>query len=813
MDPGALHTADESADGNDSVPSNVTATVDPARGLSTAEVRQRVADGRSNDVPDPTSRSVGQIVKANVFTPFNFLLGTLLVVILAVREYRDALFGIVLVLNALIGIVQEIRSKRALDRLALLNAPRATVVRDGEPVEVATKELVLDDVIVLSLGDQISVDGEVLDESGIEIDESLLTGEADPVDKQVGDPVLSGSFVVAGSGRIRATRVGASSYAFKLSSEARRFSLVRSELRSGVNRIIKFVGWLMIPTAILLVSAQIRADTDFISAVQGSVAGLVAMVPEGLVLLTSIAFAVGATRLARKQVLTQELAAIEGLARVDTICLDKTGTLTEGKLVLATVEHLDGSDANVAAVLAALGGADDHPNPSLLAIKDEFAHAPDWVRDDMVPFSSARKWSAASFDGHGAWLLGAPDILVNNVADPGITTDRVQHYAERGRRVLMLARAPDGLTGETLPPSIESVALIVLEEKIRDTAADTIRYFGDQDVTVKVISGDNPVTVAAVAQRVGIAGAEHGFDARNLPEDDPEQLADILEQHSVFGRVTPQQKRAMVHALQSRGHVVAMTGDGVNDTLALKDADIGVAMGSGSAAARAVARFVLLANDFSVFPSVVAEGRRVIANVERVANLFLTKTFYAMLLAIAVGAAGLPFPFIPRHFTIISSLTIGIPGFFLALAPNSRRARPHFLRRVLRFAVPAGLIAATATLTAYQVVRIREEVPVEEARTVAVITLFVVAMWVLTILSRPFNPLRAALVGSMAGAFLLVLTVPVASEFFDLPLPDPISVFVAFGTGAAACVIIELSWQLAGWIDRNTSIDLDLAAR
>jgi cation-transporting P-type ATPase E len=402
---------------------------------------------------------------------------------------------------------------------------------------------------------------------------------------------------------------------------------------------------------------------------------------------------------------------------------------------------------------------------------------------------------------------------VNNVADPGITTDRVQHYAERGRRVLMLARAPDGLTGETLPPSLESVALVVLEEKIRDTAADTIRYFGDQDVTVKVISGDNPVTVAAVAQRVGIAGAEHGFDARNLPEDDPEQLADILEQHSVFGRVTPQQKRAMVHALQSRGHVVAMTGDGVNDTLALKDADIGVAMGSGSAAARAVARFVLLANDFSVFPSVVAEGRRVIANVERVANLFLTKTFYAMLLAIAVGAAGLPFPFIPRHFTIISSLTIGIPGFFLALAPNSRRARPHFLRRVLRFAVPAGLIAATATLTAYQVVRIREEVPVEEARTVAVITLFVVAMWVLTILSRPFNPLRAALVGSMAGAFLLVLTVPVASEFFDLPLPDPISVFVAFGTGAAACVIIELSWQLAGWIDRNTSIDLDMAAR
>lgn len=795
-----------------------TATDDEAlgtalNGLTAAEVARRIAEGKANDAPDPTSRSMVDIIRGNVFTPFNFLLGILLVVILAVREYRDALFGIVLVLNALIGIVQEWRSKKALDRLALLNAPQATVVRDGARSTIPVRELVLDDVISLAPGDQIAVDGVVLTSTGLDIDESLLTGEADPVGKAPGDTVMSGSFVAAGSGFIRATAVGVDAYAFKLANEARRFSLVRSELRDGVNRIIKFVGWLMIPTAILLVTAQVRADEGVVEAVQGSVAGLVAMVPEGLVLLTSLAFAVGATRLARKKVLTQELAAIEGLARVDVICLDKTGTITEGRLVLATVEHLDGSGADTTAVLGAIAAADDHPNPSLLAIKDEFPDAPGWALTDVVPFSSARKWSAAAFDGHGAWLLGAPDILLTQVAEPGDTAARLQHYAERGRRVLMLAAAPDGLTGDVLPERLEAGALVVLEEKIRDTAPDTIAYFEAQDVTVKVISGDNPVTVGAVAQRVGVAGAERTYDARQLPEDDPEQLADVLESHAVFGRVTPQQKRAMVHALQSRGHVVAMTGDGVNDTLALKDADIGVAMGSGSAAARAVARFVVLDNDFAVFPSVVAEGRRVIANIERVANLFLTKTFYALLLALAVGVAGMPFPFIPRQLTVISSLTIGAPGFLLALAPNARRARPQFLARVLRFAVPAGILAAIATLVSYQVIRHRADVPLEEARTAAAITLFIVAFWVLGILARPFNLWRAGMVIAMGVAFLLVLTVPFLSSYFEMPLPSSTNLVTAVGVGASACLLMELGWQVAGWVDRNTDVDLEMAAR
>ena len=771
-------------------------------GLTSAEVDQRRADGQTNDVPNPTSRTIAQIVRANVLTPFNFLLGTLLVVIIAVGEFRDALFGIVLVANTLIGIVQEVRSKRALDRLAVLNAPRSAVVRDGSEQEIAVKELVLGDLVVLRPGDQISVDGEVLAASGLEVDESLLTGEADPVDKDPGDDVQSGSFVAAGSGRMRATSVGADSYAFKLSADARRFTLVKSELRDGINQIIKWVGWLMIPTALLLITAQIRADLGLIDAVQASVAGLVAMVPEGLVLLTSIAFTVSATRLARQKVLTQELAAIEGLARVDVICLDKTGTLTEGDLVLGNVEHLDEDHAgDTGPALAAMAASDDHPNPSLLAIRDEYDRSPGWDLTDTVPFSSARKWSAASWVDHGAWLLGAPDILLThagNAHDVADATARMEHYAERGRRVLLLARAPGGLTGEELPPDLVPVALVVLDEKLRKSITETMAYFGRQGLLVKVISGDNPTTVGAVAERCGVPDAHRTYDARQLP-DDQEAMADVLESHAVFGRVTPHQKRAMVHALQSRGHEVAMTGDGVNDTLALKDADIGVAMGSGSAAARAVARFVLLDNDFGVFPSVVSEGRRVIANVERVANLFLTKTFYAMFLALVVGVASLPFPFIPRHFTIISALTIGIPGFFLALAPNERRAEPGFLTRVLRFAIPAGLVAGIATISGYLVARRHDELTLDQQRTVAVIVLFMVALWVLAILARPLNAWRLALVLAMAGAFVGVLLIPPLRNYFDLPIPTDSMTLAAIGIGAMAAGVLEIGWRLTGW--------------
>ena len=398
-------------------------------------------------------------------------------------------------------------------------------------------------------------------------------------------------------------------------------------------------------------------------------------------------------------------------------------------------------------------------------------------------------------------MLGAPEILLDRAGaeDRTAALAAVDRSAAAGRRVILLAAAPGPPVDEVLPEGVVPVALVVLEETIRPEAPDTIAYFGRQGVAVKVISGDSPVTVGAVARRVGVPDADDPIDARTLP-DDQDELAAVLEDHAVFGRVTPQQKRAMVHALQSRGHEVAMTGDGVNDTLALKDAEIGVAMGAGSPAARAVARFVLLDDNFAVFPSVVSEGRRVIANVERVANLFLTKTFYAMLLALAVGVAGMPFPFLPRHLTLISSLTIGIPAFFLALAPNDRRARPGFLDRVLRFAIPAGIVAGTATLVGYHIARLNDQ-SLDQDRTTAVIVMFLVAYWVLTILARPFNTWRVGMLAGLAGAFFLSLTIPALSEYFELVLPDFAVLLEAIAAAVVACVLLEGAWRLARWVD------------
>ncbi len=679
--------------------------------------------------------------------------------------------------------------------------------RNGTEHEIPVHELVLDDLIVLRPGDQIAVDATVLIARGLEVDESLLTGEADPVDKAAGQDVLSGSFVAVGDGLARCTAVGEDTHAYRLGAEAKTFSLVRSELRDGVNRLITWIGWVMIPTAALLIRSQVRADLGFRAAVQASVAGLVAMVPEGLVLLTSVAFAVSATRLARRRVLTQELAAIEGLARVDVVCLDKTGTLTQGDLELGSVEPIHGAieagagGATPDQLLAALAGADDHPNPSLRAIGAGAGPDPGWSVTATVPFSSARKWSATSFADHGAWLLGAPDILLAAMSDAPSVQDRVATLAGAGRRVLLVAAAPDGLAPDSqpeLPSALEPAALVVLDERLRVSAPDTIAYFGRQGVAVKVISGDSPDTVGAVARHCGVPGAERPFDARDLP-DDATALAAVVEHHSVFGRVTPHQKRAMVHALQDGGHVVAMTGDGVNDTMALKDADVGVAMGAGSAAARAVARFVLLDDDFAVFPDVVNEGRRVIANVERVANLFLTKTFYALVLALAIGLSGWPYPFIPRHFTLLSSLTIGVPAFFLALAPNARRAASGFLPRVLHFAAPCGVIVAAAVLITYEVARHHAGLDLVEQRTTALIVAFLVAWWVLVILARPLNAWRWVLVVLMGGSLVVALALGSVRGYFDLRVPDRTVALIAVAIAAVASAIIEMAWR-AGWL-------------
>jgi cation-transporting ATPase E len=771
----------------------------PATGLTAAQVAERVAGGLVNDSGERTSRTFGEIARANILTRFNAILGTMLVVILIVGPIQDALFGLVLISNALIGIVQEYRAKRTLDRLAVLNAPRAQVVRDGNVDEIAVEGVVLDELLEVRTGDQIPADGVVREGTGLEIDESLLTGESDPVDKRPGDEVLSGSIVVAGSGRFQATAIGADAYARKIAAEARQFTVVHSELLAGINTILRLVTWAIVPTAALLLYSQFDSHEGWREAASGTVAGVVAMVPEGLVLLTSIAFGAASVTLARRKVLVQELPAVEVLARVDVVCLDKTGTLTDGNIVFNRVERFDES----APVEEALGAfADDlEHNATSGAIAEAFAPpgGDGWRRTGEVPFSSARKWSAVTFAGKGTWVLGAPEMVwtERDAEDPVRT--RADELAAEGSRVLLFAYsdAPPATGGESaaLPDDLDAIALVLLEEQVRPDAADTLDYFERQGVALKVISGDNPRTVGAVAQRVGLPQAGTPYDARELPED-LDELADVLEERSVFGRVSPHQKQSIVKALQARGHVVAMTGDGVNDALALKLADIGVAMGNGAPATRAVAQLVLLDGRFATMPGVVAEGRRVIANIERVANLFVTKTVYAMLLAILVGVVSWPYPFLPRHLTIVSTLTIGVPGFFLALAPNTRRYVPGFIERVLRFAIPAGVIAAAATFSAYGVAR-AHDVPIDQARTTATIVLLMVGLWVLLILARPLTFWRALLVGGMVGIFAIALTVPMVKEFYALDIPSGTVMTEAILIAIGALFLLEVGWQLA----------------
>ncbi len=743
-------------------------------GLTGAEVASRVSDGRTNHVPAAPTRTTGQILRANLLTPVNAIVGVLFVLVVVANGVGpDALFVGVIVANSLIGTFQEVRARAALDRLAVLNTPRALVIREGSETEIAVGDVVADDLLVLAPGRQVVVDGEVVDEAGLELNESLLTGEIDPIRKHEGDEVLSGSFVAAGTGTFRATRVGAQSYASRLADDARRFTLVHSELRTGVNRILEFLMLAIPPVAIILLLRSL-ASQDWQEALTGVVAACVAMVPDGLVLLTSVAFMAGVVKLSRRNALLRELASVELLARVDTLCLDKTGTITTGEIVYAGVDVLpDDGGGPVDDVLAAAAAADPDPNATMRAVAAGHSDPPEWTVLDTVPFSSARKYSAVEWQDHGAAYLGAPEILAGG--DERVVA-AVEAQAALGRRVVLIATSgaiardaaglPDGL-----PADLEPRALVLLEDSIRIDAPETLAYFVDQGVDVKVISGDHPETVAAVAGRAGVPGAEAHVSARDLPED-PEELADALESNAVFGRVTPQQKRAMVQALQSRGRTVAMTGDGVNDVLALKDADMGIAMGDGSAATRAVAQLVLLDNRFSVLPGVLAEGRRVINSVERAANLFIYGTVYSATIALVIAAFGAQYPFLPRHLTIVRTLSVGLPGLVLALAPDPRRARTGFVRRVVRFAVPAGLVAAVASLVVYAAALRDEGLSLVEARTATTITLLGVGLAILLQLTRSLPPWRWALVGVMGASILVVLTVPFLSEFFELDMPS-----------------------------------------
>jgi cation-transporting P-type ATPase E len=792
------------------------AVVDPAVGLTDSAVRQRIHEGRTNAFVADTSRTWWSIVRANVFTLFNGIVVACFVALLLLGHWQDALFGFAAIANTIIGSYQEIRAKIALDRLALLNAPHARVRRDGADLEVVPGDVVQDDILVLRSGDQIPADGAIVDGTGLQVDESMLTGESDPVDKSPGDEIVSGSIVVGGHGLAAATRVGADSYANRFADEARVFRMASSELRSSINRVLKWVSWAIGPIAILVTNSQVQAHGGWRLAIEdgrwplaavSSIAIITAMIPLGIVLLTSLAFAIGAARLAQDHVLVQELPAVEGLARVDVVCLDKTGTLTFGDIEYDADYALDTTPAPSWRDALAWFGAAPDANATARSLSQAHAVTRELASTAEIPFSSVRKWSAVSFaDPAGTWVLGAPALVFPHAArvsvpwdgpsgdeDEASLSDAVRDLATTGRRTLVLAYSATPLDDaavaeERLVEHLHPIALIALQERIRPDAAETLEYFARQDVEVRIISGDNADTVAAIARQVGL-DVDEGIDARSLP-DDPEELADVLEGHRVFGRVSPEQKKAFVVALQSRGHTVAMTGDGVNDALAIKQADIGIAMNTGSAATKAVARLVLMDGRFSHLPFVVGEGRRVIANIERVSMLFLTKTTYATVIAILFGVLLMEIPFLPRQLSVTDGLTLGIPAFFLALLPNAQRYKPGFLRRSLSFAVPSGIVVGICMAVLARVAGELWHVPEPEIRTAATILVAVLGFWVLTLISLPLTWLKAAIVAAMILCFVVLLTVPVSRWFLEFVTPRPeVAGLIALLSGAGIIVI------------------------
>ncbi|MBS4729287.1 HAD-IC family P-type ATPase [Mycobacterium sp. SM1] len=788
-------------------------TAAQAIGLTEAEVAQRVAEGKANDIPARVTRSVADIVRANTFTRINAILAVLFVIVLATGSMINALFGLLIIANSVVGMVQELRAKQTLDKLTIVGQAKPLVRRADGTRELLPNEVVLDDIIELGPGDQIVVDGVVIEGSALEIDESLLTGEADPVLKGAGDTVMSGSFVVAGTGAYRATTVGRDAYAARLTREASKFTLVRSELRAGIDKILQVITYLLIPTGLLIIYSQLfTTHAGWQQSVLHMVGALVPMVPEGLVLMTSIAFAVGVVRLGRRQCLVQELPAIEGLARVNVVCADKTGTLTENRMHVADLQVLDGAPGmdTIIDALASMAADDPRPNASIQAIAEAYRNPPGWTLTATAPFKSATKWSGVSYGEHGNWILGAPDVLL----DPSSpVAKQAEETGARGLRVLLLALSDLPVDHPGAPGAVIPAALIMLAQRIRPDARNTLDYFAAQNVSVKVVSGDNAASVGAVAAALGLAGEV--LDARKLPTD-PDELAETVAKYIAFGRVRPDQKRAMVHALQSRGNTVAMTGDGVNDVLALKDADIGVAMGSGSAASRAVAQIVLLDNRFATLPYVVGEGRRVIANIERVSNLFLTKTVYSVLLALLIGMSGLGakalgirslmFPFEPIQVTIAAWFTIGIPAFILSLAPNDERAQPGFTRRVMIAAVPNGAVAGIATFLCYVLAfRGVEATPAQQmqASTAALITLLVIAVWVLAVVARPYTWWRLMLVALSGGAYLVIFCIPLTQHKFGLDPSNIALTATALAIGVLGAAIVEALWWLQGPLSRT----------
>lgn len=736
---------------------------DPASGLSTEQVKQRFAAHADNYKVESSTMSVSDIVKSNVFTYFNLIFAIIAVLLSIVAAWSDMMFLPIIIANTCIGIIQEVHSKKVLDRLSILNAPHCTVVRDGQEHEVEAHKLVLDDVVVLQAGSQIPADATVLD-GELQVNESLITGESDEIAKHVGDELLSGSFVVSGKAHARLEKVGKDSYISKLTLQATQSKKgEQSEMIRSLNYLIMVMGIIIIPIGIaLFVQSYIFNEGTLKESITGMVAAIIGMIPEGLYLLSSVAMAVSSVRLAQKKVLIHDMKCIETLARVNVLCVDKTGTITEPGMHVYETKILDGLDeAQTVATIADVVAAQEKDNATMEALQDYFTKGRGHKAKEVFSFSSETKFSGATMDDGKAYVIGAPEFVLRSQFEE--YQEQIAEYSSKGYRVLVFGEYEGILSRKPLTEPVVPMGLVMLANPIRKGAKDTFRYFAENDVDIKVISGDNPLTVSVIASEAGIEGAERYVDASILKTQS--DYDEAVEKYTVFGRVTPNQKRMLVQALKEHKKTVAMTGDGVNDVLALKDADCSVAMASGSDAASNVAQLVLLDSDFTRMPSVVAEGRRVVNNIERTASLYIVKNIFSMLLAIFSVILMLDYPLEPSQVSLISMFTIGIPSFILALEPNKNPIRGRFLTNVLVKALPAGL---TDFLVVSGLVLFCREfsVDLDCLSTSCTILVAIVGFMILYRIAKPMNTGHIIMmIGVVAGWLFCMLFV---SKFFAI---------------------------------------------
>lgn len=742
---------------------------DPAEGLSPQEIKLRQSNGLSNIMPPSNTKSEGQIIKENVLTFFNLIFLVLALCLCLVGSFKNLMFLLVAVANTVVGSFQEIRAKRAVDKLTLVAAGTAKAIRSGQRVSVRTDQLVRDDIVEFAAGDQICADAVVRD-GQLQVNESLLTGEADAILKNPGDTLKSGSFVISGRARVQLTHVGSESYAAKLAAEARRnVRSTKSEMMLSLTKLITVVGIALIPLGIILFLRHFLSVFQGLplrDSVESTVSALIGMIPEGLYLLTSVAIAASCLKLSRKRVLVQDMNCIETLAHVDVLCVDKTGTITEPTMEVTDVYPLNSerfSYDDIEKILAAFYHGEEPDNETARAMGQQFAGETTWRAVKRMAFSSSTKWSGADFGENGRYVVGAPEFIMGDRYDS--IRSEAEPWSERGCRVLLLAAYDTAFDDGPLQSAhVAPIALVFLSNLLRPDAQETFRYFASQGVSVRVISGDNPITVAQVATRAGIENADRYVDATTLSTE--QDFEEAVKYYTVFGRVTPEQKRYLVRAFQKQGHTVAMTGDGVNDVLALKDANCGIAMASGSQAASQVAQIVLLNSQFSAMPAIVAEGRRVINNIQRAASLFLVKNIFSFALTLLLLFIDMPYPLLPIQLSLISTFTIGIPSFFLALEPNYARVEGKFMRNVIRRAMPGGLTNLTIVLLAGFFTS-TFGLSNEQLNTICVWVMSAVGLVTLYHVSVPFTRLRLAVLAGMTAAMLFSLLVIPA--FFDFP--------------------------------------------